>query len=107
VALGFKPSKADTSLFYYKKGSTVLFVLVYIDDIIVASSTPQATDALLTDLQQDFALKDLGDLHYFLGIEVKRKQDGIVLFQGRYATDILMHSGMNNCKPVDTPLPST
>jgi hypothetical protein len=42
-----------------------------VDDIIVASSSQEATDALLHYLQRDFALKDLGDLHYFLGIEVK------------------------------------
>jgi hypothetical protein len=62
IALGFKPSKADTSLFYYKKGGFVVFVLVYMDDIIVASSSPEATKALLSDLQHDVALKDLGDL---------------------------------------------
>jgi histone deacetylase 1/2 len=73
VALGFNPSKVDTSLFYYRKGSTVLFVLVYVDDIIVASSTPQATDALLVDLQKDFALKDLGDLHFFSWNRIKKK----------------------------------
>jgi len=50
VALGFIPSKADTSLFYYNKGNCKLFVLVYVDDIIVASSNPRATDALLADL---------------------------------------------------------
>jgi hypothetical protein len=47
-------------------------VLIYVDDIIVASSTQQATEALLRDLKSDFALKDLGELHYFLGIEVKK-----------------------------------
>jgi hypothetical protein len=45
-------------------------VLVYVDDIIVASSTSSATSTLLSDLSKVFALKDLGDLHYFLGIEV-------------------------------------
>jgi hypothetical protein len=79
--LGFIPSKADTSLFYYNKGGHTLFVLVYVDDIIVASSSQAATDALLKDLQCDFALKELGDLHYFLGIEVKRLEDGLVLSQ--------------------------
>jgi predicted GNAT superfamily acetyltransferase len=67
-ALGFIPSKADTSLFYYNRGRYNLFVLVYVDDIIVASSSPKATEALLGDLQKEFSLKDLGDLHYFLGI---------------------------------------
>jgi histone deacetylase 1/2 len=78
-ALGFVPSQSDASLFYYNKGRYTLFVLVYVDDIIVASSSPTATTALLVDLQQDFALKDLGDLHYFLGIEVKRETNGMIL----------------------------
>ena len=98
------PSKADTSLFYcHKKGHT-LFVLVYVDDIIVASSSTAATHALLRDLQHEFALKDLGDLHYFLGIEVKRNQEGLVLSQQKYASDILSRAGMSNCKSIDTPL---
>ena len=94
-ALGFVPSKA---------GKYCIFVLVYVDDIIVASSSSAATDALLKDLQRDFALKDLGDLHYFLRIEVKRVSDGLILSQEKYATDILKRSGMHNAKPVDTPL---
>jgi histone deacetylase 1/2 len=105
-ALGFVPSKSDTSLFYYRKGGHTIFVLVYVDDIIVASSSPAATDALLADLQKDFALKDLGDLHYFLGIEVKKQHGGLVLSQERYALDVLTRSGMDKCKPIDTPLSS-
>jgi hypothetical protein len=65
--LGFKASKADTSLFFYSKGGVTIFVFIYVDDIIVASSTQSGAEALLKDLKQDFALKDLGDLHYFLG----------------------------------------
>jgi hypothetical protein len=103
-ALGFVPSRADTSLFYYNKGSYTMFVLVYVDDIIVASSSSLATAALLKDLQAAFALKDLGDLHFFLGIEVKKVGDGLLLSQERYATDVLSRSGMDRAKPVDTPL---
>lgn len=102
--LGFLPSKADTSLFYYSRGEYTIYILVYVDDIIVASSSPKATAALLKDLQKDFVLKDLGDLHYFLGIEVRRSNDGLVLSQGRYATDVLSRTGMDKAKSVDTPL---
>jgi len=84
-----------------------VFVLVYVDDIIVASSSPKATNALLSDLQSDFALKDLGDLHYFLGIEVKKVKEGLVLTQQRYAADILAKSRMDKCKVIDTPMSST
>ena len=65
-ALGFVPSKSDTSMFIYKKSNTCVFVLIYVDDIIVASSSKNANDALLHDLNSEFALKDLGDLHFFL-----------------------------------------
>jgi histone deacetylase 1/2 len=106
VALSLVPSKTDTSLFYYNKGGHTIFVLVYVDDIIVASSSSEEVHALLGDLKLEFALKDLGDLHYFLGIEVKRGKDGLLMTQERFARDVLKRSGMDNCKPVDTPMSS-
>jgi histone deacetylase 1/2 len=71
-----------------------MFVLIYVDDIIVASSIPDATTTLLKKLNEDFALKDLGDLHYFLVIEVFKVQDGIILTQEKYANDVLERVGM-------------
>jgi hypothetical protein len=104
LSLGFQASKADTSLFFYNKGSVTIFVLVYVDDIIVASSTHKATEALLSDLNKEFALKDLGDLNYFLGIEVNKVRDGIILTQDKYASDLLKKVDMSDCKPISTPL---
>jgi len=104
LQLGFKASKADTSLFYFSKGVITIFVLVYVDDIIVASSTEQAASALLSDLKGEFALKDLGELHYFLGIEVTKVKGGIILSQDKYASDLLKKVGMAHCKPVNTPM---
>jgi hypothetical protein len=77
---------------------------MYVDDIIVTSSSPMAIDVLLVDLKSDFALKDLGPLHYFLGIEVKQLAYGILLSQEKYATDLLKRFDMISCKPVTTPL---
>ena len=105
--LGFMPSKGDTSLFFYKKGGITIFMLKYVDDIIVASSCQEATVALLNDLRKDFALKDLGDLSYVLGIEIKRVVDGILLTQEKYATDVLTRVGMKECKPSSTPISTT
>jgi len=102
--IGFQASKADTSLFFYKKGHVTIFLLIYVDDIIVTSSSPDAVDALIQDLKKDFALKDLGDLHYFLGIEVKKVPDGILLSQGKYTSDIIKRVNMQHCKSVSTPL---
>jgi histone deacetylase 1/2 len=105
--LGFTPSKSDTSLFFLAKPAITMFVLVYVDDIIVTSSTPTAVTSLLQQLRGDFALKDLGDLHYFLGIEVKKTYDGITLSQGRYTKDLLKRVGMSTCKGVTSPMSSS
>jgi len=106
-SLGFCASKADISLFYYKKGQITIFLLIYVDDIIVASSSERATQALLSDLKAEFALKDLGELHYFLGIEVKKTETGILLSQEKYISDLLKRAGMMNCKPMNTPMSTT
>jgi hypothetical protein len=62
-SLGFRPPKADVSLFVYNKGGVTIYLLIYVDDIIVASSSTAATEARLKDLQAEFALRDLGELH--------------------------------------------
>jgi hypothetical protein len=81
-----------------------MYMLIYVDDIIVASSSAEAVIALLKDLKDSFALKDLGDLHYFLGIEVKRSRDSLALTQEKYARDLLHRTNMSSCKPASTPL---
>jgi hypothetical protein len=103
LQLNFKPSKAGSLLFYYHKGDVSLFVLVY-EDIVVASSSKNATKALLKDLEKEFALKDLGDLHYFSRINVKKKGHGLILNQEKYVDDILKRTGMARCAQTDTPL---
>jgi hypothetical protein len=102
--LGFVPSKSDTSLFFLRKKDVTVFVLVHVDNIIVASSSPGAMTALLKNLEKDFALKDLSDLHYFLGNEVTKIGNGILLSQSKYAAELLTRAGMISCKPVNTPL---
>jgi hypothetical protein len=88
----------------YCKGQVTIFLLVYVNDIIIASSSNQAIDALLLDLQRDFALKDLGPLHFFLGVQVTPVSDGILLSQEKYTQDLLTRADMLNCKAAATPL---
>ena len=107
IDLGFVTSKSDTSLFIYRKFNVTIYMLIYVDDIIITSSSQDAIAALLRDLKKEFALKDLGELNYFLGIEVTRGEHGLVLSQEKYAREILSQVGMSNCKPCTTPLSST
>ena len=65
-----------------------MYMLVYVDDIIVTSSSNQVVIELIAKLQTAFAMKDFGELHYFLGIEVKKAADGITLTQSKYAHDL-------------------
>jgi hypothetical protein len=81
-----------------------MYLLVYVDNIIIVSSCSQVVTALLHDLRSDFALKDLREFHYFLGILVKKLSDGLSLSQEQYASELLQHTGMTKCKPVKTPL---
>jgi histone deacetylase 1/2 len=107
TALCFVPSKADTSLFLYDKPGVTVYILIYVDEIIVTSLSDDAITALLHDLREDFALKDLGPLHYFLGSEVKKIHNGLCLTQEKYAAHILEKIGMTKCTPMPTPLSSS
>jgi hypothetical protein len=78
-SMGFLPSQADVSLFHYCNGSVTMFLLVYIDDIIVASSSPTVVTALMRDLKDDVALKDLAHCIIFLGSKFIAQQMGFIL----------------------------
>jgi hypothetical protein len=81
IQLGFIGSKADSSLFIYQKNSVTMYLLIYVDDIIITGSDPAAITELLQLLRVDFAVKDLGDLHYFLGVEVLKLKSSLLLSQ--------------------------
>ncbi|KAK1693077.1 hypothetical protein QYE76_009774 [Lolium multiflorum] len=77
--LGFRSTRSDASLFIYRTGNDMAYLLLYVDDIILTASTAGLLRQLTDSLRAEFALKDLGPLHYFLGIEVVRRADGFFL----------------------------
>ncbi|GJY44007.1 putative RNA-directed DNA polymerase [Tanacetum coccineum] len=87
--LGFKGSKTDPSLFIYSRGDTLLYILVYVDDIIVTGNNKGTIDNIICQLGSAFALKDLGPLNYFLGIEIVSHVSGILLSQKKYILELL------------------
>jgi hypothetical protein len=104
LTLGFKCSTADSSLFIFRSKNVIILLLVYVDDIIVTSNTPSLLSRLVSRLSSEFSMKDLGPLHYFLGIEVIPFSGGLFLSQQKYARDILARSSMTGCNPIGTPL---
>eukprot|EP00258_Populus_trichocarpa_P045856 XP_024461875.1 uncharacterized protein LOC112328334 [Populus trichocarpa] len=101
---GFSQSKADYSLFTMSTSTSFTALLVYVDDIIFASSSMNNITAVKDCLYDRFKIKDLSALRFFLGIEVARSPTGIHICQRKYALDILADSGILGCKPVKIPM---
>ncbi|KAF7149901.1 hypothetical protein RHSIM_Rhsim02G0228300 [Rhododendron simsii] len=80
------PNMADPSLFVSKSNSGVLILLLYVDDIIVTGDSTSQIESIIEILSRKFAMKDLGPLHYFLGIEVHHTSDGLLLTQSSSTT---------------------
>lgn len=100
---GFVKAKSDSSLFVRSSASSVTYVLAYVDDIIVTGSDSSALTQLITQLHHQFALKDMGSLHYFLGIQVDTSSsDQLVFRQTKYIDDLLVKSSMTHAKPQHT-----
>jgi hypothetical protein len=100
--LGFTASTTDSSLFIYKHNSIIAYLLLYVDDIVLTSNTPAYLDQLVTQLSTVFDLKDLGSLHYFLGLQVTRSPTGLYLNQAKYAHDLLKKHNMLDSKPASS-----
>ncbi|KAH9682071.1 retrovirus-related pol polyprotein from transposon RE2 [Citrus sinensis] len=101
---GFQTSRSDTSLFLKHTGSDVLVILIYVDDILVTGSSSAQIEGIITLLGSEFALKDLGDFNYFLGLEVTPSSAGLHLSQTKYVGDILQKAHMLDSKGCNTPM---
>jgi hypothetical protein len=104
TTLGFIKVKSDTSLFIFRHGSDTVYLLLYVDDIILTASSTELLRRTIFALQQEFAMKNLGPLHHFIGITVERRPNGLFLHQRTYTLDILKRAVMADCKPCTTPI---
>ena len=102
--LGFRSIRSVASLFIYHQGSDTNYLLLYVDDIILTACTAGLLSQITARLRAEFAVKDLGPLHYFLGVEVVHRLDGFFLYQRKYAHELLERAGMLNCKPAAMPV---
>jgi hypothetical protein len=103
LSIGFKQTRTDNSLFVYKCGNAMAYLLLYIDNMILAASSTDLLQHFVHNLKTAFAIKDLGPVSYFLSIEVRLNREGFMLSQSSYTVDVLERAGMTNCKPVATP----
>lgn len=102
--LEFKQSKADSCLYIYEKGTIIMYLLLYVDDFIIACNNLEFLKAIKERLMKEFKMTDLGELKFFLGIKIERKPEGMYLSQCQYILNLLNRFNMSYCKPVRTPL---
>ena len=101
--LGFEASMANSSLFVYHSHQIIIYLLVYVDDIIITGNSSSQVSHLVTALSKVFELKGLGSLCYFLGIQIVPSRFGLTLCQSKYASYVLHRFNMENSKPTKTP----
>lgn len=104
LSLGFQKSKTDHTLFIRNTNGKYVAVLVYVDDIIIASNDDAEVNGLKEDMQKAFKLRDLGPLKYFLGLEIARSSKGISICQRKYVLGLLEETGLLGCKPSNIPM---
>ena len=101
---GMSRSEVDHSVFYRHSSAGCIYLIVYVDDIVLTGSDNLGISLLKQHLCRHFQTKDLGKLRYFLGIEVAQSNSGIVISQRKYALDILEETGLMSSKAVETPM---
>eukprot|EP00253_Pinus_taeda_P013817 PITA_13817 len=101
--MGFVKSDTDPNLHYLMVEDEPLILVLYVDDLFLTGSS-RLVKGCKRNLATEFDMKDLGLMHYFLGLEVWQKDGEILLGQGRNTTDILKRFRMHDCRPMSTPM---
>jgi hypothetical protein len=104
TTLGFIEAKLDTSLFIFRRSSDTVYLLLYVDDIILTASSTELLCRTISALYREFVMKDLGPLHHFLSITVEHHPDGLFLHQRTYTLNNLKRAAMADYKPCTTPV---
>nr|GEZ35293.1 copia protein [Tanacetum cinerariifolium] len=100
----FSKGTVDPTLFTRKTGKHFLLVQIYVDDIIFASTNPKACDMFSNEMSLKFQMSMMGQMSFFLGLQVSQSPRGIFINQSKFALDILKKFRMDSCDSIDTPM---
>ncbi|GJW15191.1 retrovirus-related pol polyprotein from transposon TNT 1-94 [Tanacetum coccineum] len=100
----FSKGAVDPTLFTWKAGKHILLVQIYVDNIIFASTDPKACDIFSNEMSSKFQISMMGQMSFFLRLQVSQNPKGIFINQSKFALEILKKFGMDSCDPVDTPM---
>ena len=100
--LGYIASPYDSTLFLRRTNKGIILLLLYMDDMIITGDDLSGIQELKDFLSQQFEMKDLGHLSYFLSLKITHSTDGLYITQAKYAFELLSLAGLNGRKTVDT-----
>nr|GEW52960.1 retrovirus-related Pol polyprotein from transposon TNT 1-94 [Tanacetum cinerariifolium] len=104
VSKGFSKGSIDPTLFTTKHKGDILLMQIYIDDIIFGSTNPKLSKQFEKLMHNKFEMSMMGELKFFLGIQINQSLRGIFINQAKYAQEILIKHGMTSCDSVGTPM---
>lgn len=104
LSCDFALSKSDDSLFIKWSPNSLIIIMIYVDDIIVTGFNNSHVQTIIKQLGDRFSIKDLGPLHFFLGVEVIQHAHGLTLTQSSFIANILSKFNMLDANSVSTPL---
>jgi hypothetical protein len=104
---GFEMGKVDKTLFLLKQGDDILIVQVYVDDIVFGVSSHSLVASFEEDMSKEFEMSMMGELQFFLGLQIKQAKVGTFVHQAKYMKDILKKFKMDDSKPLSTSMTTT
>ncbi|WVZ58560.1 hypothetical protein U9M48_008821 [Paspalum notatum var. saurae] len=101
---GFMMGSVDKTLFLLSRGGDTLIVQIYVDDIIFGGSSHALVSSFAEQMSREFEMSLMGELQFFLGLQIKQGLEGIFVHQAKYTRDILKKFNMGDSKPMTTPM---
>ncbi|GKA87603.1 retrovirus-related pol polyprotein from transposon TNT 1-94 [Tanacetum coccineum] len=102
----YKMGMVDNTLFTKKKSSNLIIVQIYVDDIIFGLTCQDMCDEFAKIMHDEFEMSMMGELNFFLGLQIKQMEDGIFFNQSKYIKEMLKKFGLEDSKPIKTPMSS-
>ncbi|KAL8147589.1 hypothetical protein AgCh_005055 [Apium graveolens] len=104
---GFHRGTIDKTLFYLNHGKDLLLVQIYVDDIIFGSTNAKLCERFAKPMQSRYQMSKMGELSYFLGLQVKQNEEGTFICQSKYTINLLKKFGMQDCSTTSTLMATT
>ncbi|KAJ9539011.1 hypothetical protein OSB04_031744 [Centaurea solstitialis] len=104
LSKGFKKGSVDSTLFLMKEGELIVVIQIYVDDIIFGSTSRELCKKFEMVMTEEFKMSMMGEINFFLGLQVRQFSDGIFINQSKYIFDLLKKYDMSRCNSIGTPM---